>query len=455
MKLTPAPEFGRELPHRDRILRILSAALDEVNPYQAVLRCMRRDGDRLVVEGREYDLSSYGRIFLTGVGKASLAMANGVQDLLADRISGGVLICKHLEMAEANTILPSIEIITGSHPVPDENSVTGARQMVKLLNTAGENDLVIAVISGGGSSLMTLPFDGVTLQDVQELTRQLLASGARIEEINTLRKHLDAVKGGGMSRAAAPAAMIALILSDVVGNSLEVIASGPTVPDSTTFEEARRILEHYGIAERLPEGISGVIENGCRGRIPETAKPGECCFEKVHNVIVGSNAQAGRAACTQASVEGFNSLLLTTYLTGEARQAGRFAAGLLRQAAVHGDPLPWPCCLVLGGETTVTLQGAGKGGRNQEMALGAVEMLAGLENAALITLATDGEDGPTDAAGALVTGSTLKRARLAGLDVNAALRNNDAYPFFDDLGDLLLIGPTGTNVNDLCFLFTW
>ncbi len=455
MKLLPPAEFGLELPNRERIFRILGAALDEVDPYQAVLRHVRRENDVLLLEGQARNLANYEHVWLVGVGKASLAMARGVQDLLADRISGGILICKHLDMPEAIGFLPSIEIIAAGHPLPDENSVAGARDLIRLLERAGEHDLVIAVISGGGSALMTLPRGDVNLQDMQALTRQLLASGARIEEINTLRKHLDEIKGGGLARAAAPAALLALVLSDVVGNSLDVIASGPTVPDGSTFKDAYRILEHYNLLETMPASIHTVIEEGRVGAIHETAKPGDSLFQRVTNVIVGSNGQAARAAVTQAAVEGFNSLLLTTYLTGEAREAGRFAAGVLRQAALHGDPLPWPCCLVLGGETTVTLKGSGRGGRNQEMALGAVEVLAGLENVALITLASDGEDGPTDAAGALVTGTTLSRARQLGLDPNAALRNNDAYAFFDALGDILRIGPTGTNVNDLCFLFTW
>lgn len=455
MKLLPPVKFGLELPNRERIFRVLGAALDEVDPYQSVLRHMRRENDVLILNGQVHNLVNFDHIWLVGVGKASLAMARGVHDLLADRISGGVLICKHMELPEAVGFLPSIEIVVAGHPLPDENSVSGAQKLIRLLERAGEKDLVIAVISGGGSALMTLPRGNISLHDMQDLTRQMLACGARIEEINILRKHLDEVKGGGLARAASPAALVALVLSDVVGNPLEVIASGPTVPDTTTFKDARRILDHYDLYGSVASSIRMVIEDGCQGAIPETAKPGDRVFECVTNVIVGSNGQAARAAVTQAAVEGFNSLLLTTYMTGEAREAGRFAAGLLRQAALHGDPLPWPCCLVLGGETTVTLRGNGRGGRNQEMALGAVEILAGIENAALITLATDGEDGPTDAAGALVTGTTLARARQLGLDPNAALRNNDAYTFFDELGDLLRIGPTGTNVNDLCFLFTW
>jgi hydroxypyruvate reductase len=322
-----------------------------------------------------------------------------------------------------------------------------------LLSQVTERDLVIAVISGGGSALMTLPAPGLALADLQSLTGALLRCGATINEINTLRKHLDQIKGGGLARMAYPATLVTLILSDVVGSPLDVIASGPTVPDPTTFAEAYALLERYGIAASVPPPIIEHLRRGMAGQAEETLKPGDPRFERVQNLIVASNAQAAEAALTAARTEGFNTLLLTTYLQGEAREVGRALAAVARELAATGRPLPGPACVVAGGETTVTLRGQGMGGRNQELALAAVADLAGLPGIALITLATDGGDGPTNAAGAVVTGATLERARQRGLDPLAHLARNDAYPFFDALGDLLRPGPTHTNVNDLVFIF--
>jgi hydroxypyruvate reductase len=282
-----------------------------------------------------------------------------------------------------------------------------------------------------------------------------LACGATINEINSLRKHLDQVKGGRLAGLVFPARLINLILSDVVGTPLDVIASGPATCDPSTYADAIAVLNKYGIYNRVPASITSVLQAGEQGRLPETLKEGDPRLTGVRNIIVGDNYLAAQAAIQQAQQAGFHSLLLTTYLQGEASQVGKWLSSLLKQVAASGDPLPRPCCLVCGGETTVTLRGHGKGGRNQELALGAVEGLAGLENVALLTLATDGEDGPTDAAGAVVTGATATKACQAGLSTSAFLANNDSYTYFEKLGDLLKPGPTGTNVNDLVFLFAF
>jgi len=288
---------------------------------------------------------------------------------------------------------------------------------------------------------------------MQALTRELLACGASINEINTLRKHLDQVKGGGLARMAQPAALATLVLSDVVGDPLDVIASGPTVPDPTTFADAYAILERYGIVERIPPPIVAHLCRGIAGAVAETPKAGDALFERVQNLIIGSNRQAAEGALEAAQAEGFNAMLLTTYLQGEAREVGRVLAALAREIAATGRPVSRPACVVAGGETTVTLRGDGMGGRNQELALATAADLAGLRDVLLVTLATDGGDGPTDAAGAVVTGATLDQARGLGLDPAAQLARNDAYPFFAALGDLLRPGPTQTNVNDLTFVF--
>ena len=329
------------------------------------------------------------------------------------------------------------------------------RRLAELLSGASASDLVICLISGGGSALLASPAPGLTLGDLQSLTSRLLASGADIGEINSLRKHLETLKGGGLARLAAPATLAALVLSDVVGDSLDVIASGPCVPDRTTFQDAYRVLERYAIADDVPMSILARLRAGMRGELSETPKPGDSLFDNVSNLLVGSNRLAANAATEQARREGLNDMLLTTFLQGEARYTGRALGAIARQIAASGQPLERPACLVAGGETTVSLTGGGLGGRNQELALGAVFDLAGLSDIALVTLATDGGDGPTDAAGAVVTGETLERARQLGLSPEDHLRRNDAYHFFEPLGDLLKTGATQTNVNDLAFIFAF
>jgi hydroxypyruvate reductase len=382
-------------------------------------------------------------------------MARAITDALGDRLFGGVVIVKDGYSQPCEGFKPSqgLRILEASHPLPDERGLRATQAIIELLRSCQPDELVICLISGGASALLTAPVKGVSLTDLQALTRLLLACGASINEINTLRKHLDQVKGGQLARLAQPARLVTLILSDVVGDVLDVIGSGPTVPDSTSFADAYAVLERYGLLGQAPPSIVDYLQLGCQGGIPETPKPDDPLFNRVQNVIVGSNLQAAEAAREQALAEGFNAMLLTTYLQGEARQAGRWLAAIARQIVSTGQPLLPPACLVVGGETTVTLLGDGLGGRNQEMALGAVTDLAGLPGVLLVTLATDGGDGPTDAAGAVVTGETLQRATRLGLHPGNYLSRNDAYHFFQALGDLFVTGPTGTNVNDLAFVF--
>ncbi|MEW5868790.1 MAG: DUF4147 domain-containing protein [Chloroflexota bacterium] len=456
MPLTPGHFTSRTLrqaPWGPAVARILAAAIAAVEPGAAVEAAIQRRGSRLAIAGREYDLDQVRRVFLVAVGKASAPMAQAAAQILGSRLSGGVVITKD---AYSESPLPSLlRLLQAGHPLPDERSVQAAQQVTALLEEAQPGDLLLALISGGGSALLAAPASGIHLQDLQALTAALLACGADIHAINTLRKHLDQLKGGGLARQAAPAQVAALILSDVVGDSLEVIASGLTAPDPSTFSDALQILRRYGLLELTPPAILARLRAGERGELPETPKPGDPLFAQVHNAIIASNRQAAQAALGQAQAEGFQGLLLTTCLQGEARQAGRALAALLQQASAGRAPLSRPLCLLAGGETTVTLRGSGLGGRNQELALGAVSELAGLPNLALLTLATDGGDGPTDAAGAAVTGETLARAQQLGLDPTAYLARNDAYHFFAALDDLLKPGPTHTNVNDLTFLFAF
>jgi hydroxypyruvate reductase len=348
-----------------------------------------------------------------------------------------------------------VRICEASHPVPDSAGVAAAREIVELLESAGPDDLVICVISGGGSALLTLPAEGISLADLQQTTDALLRSGATITDINVVRKHLDTVKGGGLARVAAPARLVTLLLSDVVGNPLDAIASGPTVPDTSTFVDAAAVLDRYELWDSVPSPVAERLRAGVQGRIPDTPKPGDPLFELTQTVVVGSNLLACEAAARAAGEAGFGSLVLTTFVEGEAREAGRVLAGVLREVDASGHPLRRPCCVVAGGETTVTLRGSGQGGRNQELALAAAFALRGLPDVVMASIGTDGSDGPTDAAGAWVDGATLDWAAALGLDPVQSLASNDSYPFFARLGNLIRTGPTNTNVNDLYLLFAY
>jgi hydroxypyruvate reductase len=438
-------------PAAAHVAQTLSAAIQAVDPRPAVSRCLQRQGKRLTIGQTTVDLDQTRQVSVIGAGKAARPMLQGVADVLGDMLTGGCVITKHAA-GEADHIGP-IGIVEGNHPVPGEKSVNATRHMLASLGQPHPDDLILCLISGGGSALMTAPIEGVALADLQALTRALLACGATIHEINTLRKHLDTVKGGGLARQCAPAQLVCLILSDVVGNPLDVIASGPAVPDPTTYANCWQIVTRYGLEASLPPSIRTVLQAGLAGQLPETLKPGDPVFARTQNLLVGSNLQAAQAALETARRAGYHPLLLTTSLQGEARQAGQFLAAIARQVDATGQPVPRPACIVIGGETTVTLRGNGLGGRNQELALAAVSELSGLPNCLLVTCATDGEDGPTDAAGAFVTGETLARAQQHGIDPASFLQANDSYHFFQTLGDLFSPGPTGTNVNDLAFLW--
>jgi hydroxypyruvate reductase len=439
----------------DCVCRILASAIQAVEPKQAVHSHLVSTGTQLLVSDRTYRLEDYQRIIVIGAGKAGSPMALAIEEIIPDHKLDGLVIVKEGYLLDSSSSRRRIELVEAGHPIPDSRGVDGAYRIINMLKQTNQETLVIFLISGGGSALLVLPVEGVSLQDLQLLTAQLLGCGASINEINTLRKHLDRVKGGNLARLAAPAQVISLILSDVVADPLDVIASGPTFPDQTTFQEAIQILEQYQIMENVPSPIQDYLLQGQKGNKPENPRPSDPIFHKVHNLIIASNQQAAQAALNQAHTEGLNSLLFTTYLQGEASQAGRFVASLARQIARDGQPIPRPACIIFGGETTVTVTGNGKGGRNQELALGAVCDLADLPDVVLVSLATDGGDGPTDAAGAVVTGETLTRANQVNLSPFPFLANNDAYHFFHRLDDLIITGPTNTNVNDLVFLFAF
>jgi len=436
----------RDSPHGEGIMRILAAAIQAVEPAAAVHRHVNLQGNILRIGKKTYDLEVYGRIFLIGMGKAAPAMAQALDDLLGDRISTGLIVTKEIPPG----FLSRLPIMEAGHPVPDELSLRAGEKITQLLDNLKATDLVLCLISGGASALVASPYPGIDLKDIQKLTSVLLACGARIDEVNTLRRKLDRLKGGGLAHHSVPAQLVSLILSDVVGDPLEAIASGPTVFDPTSTADAIKILEKYHIKGQIPASIINFL-----GLEHENLSWDGSDFEKIQNIIIANNLQSAQAALAQAKSEGYNTYLLRTDLQGEAREVAHELCNNLRWAWQRHDPLPPPACILAGGETTVTLRGNGQGGRNLELALSAVSDLADFPKVMLISLATDGQDGNTDSAGAVVTGDSFKRGTSLGLHPTTYLEDNDSFAYFSALGDLLKPVVTGTNVNDLTFLFTF
>jgi hydroxypyruvate reductase len=426
--------------------RLRQAALRAVDPERAVRRFFDAEG-RLVVAGRSYEAGRFPRVWLVAVGKAALAMAAPIAEYFASRLAGGLVVTKdgHVDRALAG----SVRVLEAGHPVPDERSLAAGRELQALLGAVGSDDLVVLLLSGGGSALLTLPADDITLDALRATTDALLRTGATIHELNSVRKHLDRLKGGGVLGLVPGATVVTLALSDVVGDDPSVIASGPSVPDPSTFAQALDVVERYGLRDRLPASVVTRLERGARGAVPETPKPGDAAFERSVYAVVAGNRQAAEAAVNMARELGFEAWLCTTELSGEAREVGRSVAGLARQVRSQKRPGVRPSCLVLGGETTVTVRGSGRGGRNQELALAAALALEDVSDVLVSAFGTDGTDGPTDAAGAVATGDTVARARSRGLDPAKYLAENDAYHCFAALADLIVTGPTGTNVSDL------
>jgi hydroxypyruvate reductase len=425
-------------------------SLKPVDPYQAVNRFVRVKNDVLEIGPLDeplqtLNLADYRRVVLVGGGKASSPMARALEDLLGPRISTGLVNVK----AGFTEPLEKIELIEAEHPVPGAAGVAGTRRMIEKLCEAGERDLVFSVISGGGSALLPSPAGGITLEEKQSVTRKLLECGAVIDEINAVRKHISTSKGGQMARAAFPATTVNLMLSDVVGDKLDVIASGPFTPDSSTFDHVLQIFRKYNLKD-IPAAVLEYIKAGVKGRVPETPKAGDPIFEKVHNIVVGSNILACRAAEEKARALGYNTLILSSMIEGEARDVALVHAGIAKEILASGLPLKKPACIISGGETTVTIKGKGLGGRNMEFALAAA---IHLENSAgpvvILSGGTDGNDGPTDAAGAFADPTTVERGKKTGVEATEYLAANNSYHFFEKTGDLLITGPTKTNVMDV------
>jgi glycerate 2-kinase len=418
------------------------AALEAAEPRAAVRAHLRRDGDMLLADGVGYDLSRIRRVLIAGAGKAGTPMAAELDRLLGDRLDGGLVIVKDGHGGP----LRRVQVREAAHPVPNAAGVAATEELLALVASAGPDDLVLCPISGGGSALLVAPAPPLTLADKQALTACLLRAGCTINEINAVRKHCSAVKGGQLARAANGAAIIALLLSDVIGDPIDVIASGPTVPDRSTFADALAVIDRHELRACVPATILERLLAGVRGEVPETPKPGDRCFARSQALVIGSLEQACRAAKQAAERQGFASTLFSATLQGEARDVAQL---LLTEARAQAQQRSRPFCLIAGGETTVTVRGDGKGGRNQELALAAALLLDGQSDVTDAALATDGGDGPTDAAGAIVDGDTASRAARIDWDAAAALARNDSYPLLDAAGALLRTGPSGTNVNDL------
>lgn len=449
--LTPNRFMKSQRQLRSDVSHIWKAALQAADPAAAVRRFVKKDGDDLSVGGRHFHLDRAKRVWVLGAGKAAAPMAQALERILGGRLSGGVLVTRYGH----GLPLRRLEIIEAGHPLPDGNSVSAAERIMRLAEKEiRSDDLVFWLISGGGSALVTAPASGIALDDKLACTKLLLNCGATIHETNAIRKHLSRFKGGGLARLLATVPTVSLILSDVVGDELDSIASGPLVPDSTTFRECDEILCRLRIRDLVPPAVRKRIEAGAAGKIPENPKPGDPIFRRKLNVIVGSNAQACGAAARSARRLGYHTLVATSRLEGDTGEAARFHVSILWEILTEGRPLRRPACLISGGETTVRVVGNGSGGRNQEFALHCVRALARFPAPCVIAaLATDGTDGPTDAAGALADNTTLARSLRFGANfLSECLADNNSHVFFKRLGDLIVTGPTRTNVMDLHFL---
>jgi hydroxypyruvate reductase len=419
---------------RRHALRIFRAAVDAANPREAILRHMRR-----------CNLRRFENVYAIGAGKAGATMAAALERVPGLHIAAGLVNVKYGHTAR----LRRVELCECGHPVPDRNGLRGARRIAEIAGKAGSKDLVICLISGGASALLPHPAQGISLADKQATTKALLACGADIHELNTVRKHLSAIKGGQLARFAWPATVMTLALSDVIGDDLDVIGSGPTVPDRSTFTDALDILRRYRLMRRVPNTVRERLERGVAGGIDETPKPGDPIFARVQNVVVGNNRIAIDAMVRVARALGYRTMVLSTMIEGEAREVARVHAAIAREIRSSGQPVKPPACIISGGETTVTLRGQGLGGRNQEFVLAAARNIGGLRNVVVFSAGTDGTDGPSDAAGAIADGQTIARATEKGLSAADSLARNDSYHFFEPLDDLIRTGPTGTNVMDV------
>ena len=425
---------------------IFNASLTAVDPINAVKRFLKKKGNKLWIKDFSFELNSFENIYLIGFGKAAAAMARGAEEVLGDALKAGIVSVKY---GHLDKISAKIKINQAGHPVPDTAGMKGAQEIVSFLKQRSERDLVICLISGGGSAILPLPYEGITLAEKQETTKLLLACGADITEINAIRKHISQVKGGQLARMTQPATLVTLILSDVIGDPIDSIASGPAAPDRTTFNDCWAILQKYDLLDKIPPAVESHLKSGVDKIIPDTPKAGDPAFSKTHNVLIGSNWEAVTAAKDYAQKLGYHTLVLSTFVEGETKDVARVHAAIAKEVIKTGNPIKKPACIISGGETTVTIRGKGLGGRNQEFVLAAAMDIDGLDKLVVLSAGTDGSDGPTDAAGAIADGETISRAKQLNLNSLKYLQNNDSYHFFEKLDDLVKTGPTNTNVMDI------
>ena len=426
-------------------MTLLAASLKAADPAILVKRALSLKNRRLLVGKAAYPLDKYERVVVVGGGKGAVPMASAVEQLLKDRIDGGLIVTRYGH----GGVLSRIEVVEAGHPIPDRTGVAAAQRVLELLKKSGERDLVIVLLSGGASALLPSPVEGVSLTDKQVVTALLLRSGATIQELNAVRKHLSHLKGGNMATAAAPATMLALVLSDVVGNDLSSIASGPTVPDPTTFHDAMAILHHYDLWDKIPQAIKDHLVQGSRSGSSDTPKPNHPAFARVQNLIIGDVGVSLDAAAAQARRLGYHPFVLSSSLTGEAREVAKVFGAIIREIVATDRPIKRPVALLAGGETTVSVQGQGSGGRCQEFTLALAMEVAGLKKVTVFGFGTDGSDGATDAAGAVADGGTVERAHALGLQPQRFLDQNDSHTFFHTMAQTIQTGPTRTNVTDL------
>lgn len=424
---------------------IFESALRAVHAGTTIKTACCLKNDLFSVGTTSFDLNKYENIYIIGAGKASAHMGAAIEDLLLSKITSGIITVKY----DHTVTLKKIKLIEAGHPIPDKNGQKGAQAILNLAKQAQKNDLIICLISGGGSALLALPSPSLSLADKQKTIQALLACGAAIDDINTLRKHMSIIKGGWLAKKAHPATLVTLILSDVVGDKLDVIASGPSVPDCSSFFDCMDIIKSYDIVNELPKRVVEHLKKGGEGKIKETPKPGDPAFKSTFNLIIGSNSQTLYAAKEKSKALGYNTLILSSMIEGDTGDAARFHTAIAKEIRKSGNPIPSPACILSGGETTVKIKGNGLGGRNQEFALEAAREIKNEDQTVILSAGTDGTDGPTDAAGAIVDSQSIKKAMAAGLNPDHFLANNDSYHFFDKTDELIITGPTGTNVMDI------
>ena len=436
---------------RRLVVETLEFTLTSVDPHVLVSQKVKRRGEKLHVENQVIPLGGYDRIFVVGAGKASGAMVEALEPILGNRLTGGLVV---VPSGQESPKLERVRSATASHPSPDTSSVNAAKALTTLVEKLNSRDLLICVISGGGSALLSLPTEPLTIDDKGSVARLLMNAGATIVELNTVRKHLSMIKGGWLAKRSHAGRILGLIISDVVGDRLDSIASGPISPDTTTFSDAIAVLRRHNLSETIPRSAAKILNEGANGGIPETPKSEDPCFRRVSYHFLGNN----RIACTSARrylrSKGIKAEILTSSATGEARYLGSFIGSMAREIVQFDEPFRRPCAFIVGGETTVTVTGSGRGGRNQECTMACARQIQGLKGIAMSSIGSDGIDGPTDAAGSIADGMTISRSEELALKYDELLAQNDSYRFFMPLKDLVMTGRTNTNVNDIAVVIS-